>query len=121
MKWVMYLSVMIGLLIIGAGFTYAPYFAWCEYEDLQGGTKIGRHFTFSPPSKEQALRELKDALPHINVTDHWKEKVAATYTEPMTPLQRHQGISSIFVGSAFIAFPFLYRSRKRKSQNRIAT
>jgi hypothetical protein len=77
-------------------------------------TKIGRHFTFSPPLKAQALHELKDALPLLNITDHWKEKVAATDCEPMALWQRDQSIQSIFAGIAFISFPFIYRSWKGK-------
>jgi len=113
MKWLTLTSVLLGFMVIGLGCTYVPYFAWCKYWD--SGTKIGRHFTFSPPSKEQALHELKDALPHLNITDHWKEKVAVTESEPMRLFQRDQCIQSIFAGVAFISFPFIYRSWKGKT------
>lgn len=116
MKWVMYASILVGILIIGVGSTYVPYFAWCKYWDSPVGTKIGRHFTFSPPSKEQALRELKNALPCLNITDHWKEKVAATEYESMRLFHRDQCIQSIFAGLAFISFPFIYKSWKGKKK-----
>jgi hypothetical protein len=115
MRWLTFSSALLGLMVIGLGCTYVPHFAWCDYWDSPVGTKIGRHFTFSPPSKERALHELKDALPHLDITDHWKEKVAVTECEPMRLFQRDQCIQSVFAGLAFISFPFIYRSLKRKT------
>jgi hypothetical protein len=114
MKWVTFSSVLFGLLVIGVGWTYVPHMAWCTYWDPPAATKIGRHFTFSPPSKAQGLHELEDALGNLNITDHWKEKVEATDFAPMTSFQRDQGIQSIFAGLAFILFPFVYKSWRRK-------
>ena len=114
MKWLTFSSVLIGVLVIGVGWTYVPHFAWCTYWDPPHGTKIGRHFIFSPPSKGQALHELKDALGHLNFADHWEEKVEATRFEPMALWQRDQGIHSIFVGLAFIISPFIIKSWRRK-------
>ncbi len=126
MRFVMFSSVLVGLLVIGIGCTYVPYFAWCTYWGDPISGHIGRHFIFSPPSKAQALHELKDVVDHrtgdvariplLNITENWKEKVAATDFEPMTPLQRDQSIQSIFAGLAFIIFPFLYRSRRKKNR-----
>ena len=70
MRWLGFSSVLFGMLIMGIGWTYVPHFAWCTYWDPPIGTKIDRHFTFSPPSNAQALHELKEALPHLNISDH---------------------------------------------------
>lgn len=114
MKWLTFSSVLLGILVMGIGWTYVPHMAWCSYWDPPIGTRIGWHFTFCPPTKAQALAELKDALDHLNFTDHWKEKVSATGFEPIALIQRDQGIQSIFAGLAFILFPFIYKSWRRK-------
>ena len=116
MRWFGFSSVLFGMLIIGVGWTYVPYFAWCEYWDSPVGTKISRHFTFYPPSQAQALRELTEALPQLNISDHWEEKVAATAFEPMTQMRTVQGLQSIYPGLTFIALPIVIALRKRKQQ-----
>ena len=122
MRLLMVSSVLIGMLILGVGFTYVPHTAWCTYWDEPIGGNIGRYFTFSPPTKAHALQKLKEVVDHrtgeinlippLNITDHWKEKVAATECWPISPLQRGQIIGTSFFGLAFIAF--LYRLSKKK-------